>query len=49
MERDGFQKFEEEEAGLEEGICPELLVLLVVKSFFMLEVKDSDRFLDLYG
>ena len=39
LERDGFQNFVEEEASLEEGNCLELLLLLV-KSFLVLDVKD---------
>ena len=47
MERDGFQNFVEEEACLEEGNFLELLLLLL-KSFLVLDIQDWVWVLDLY-
>ena len=48
MERVGFQNFVEDEACLDEGNCF-VLLLLLEKSFLVLDVKDWDWVLDLYG
>ena len=47
MERVGFQNFVADEACLEEGNCLELLLLLL-KSFLVPDVKDCVWVLDLY-
>ena len=48
VERDGFQNFVEEVASLEEGNCLELLLLLR-KSFLVLDIRDRVCVLGLYG
>ena len=48
MERVCFQNLDEDEARLEEGNCFELLLLLL-KSFLVPDVKDWVLVLDLYG
>ena len=48
MEKVGFKNFLEEEASLEEGNCLELLLLLR-KSFLLLDIRDSVCVLGLYG